>query len=91
MINFFQMGTGLHSVLLPLIFSLVIMMIVSFNMIISKRLVLFFPFFVFGLGLCFSSGFIFYDFYGIARDIFYIVFFVFVVEYYFILCREGKK
>jgi hypothetical protein len=45
----------------------------TINMIEKKRLNLFLPFFLIGFALCICAGFIFYDFYDLSSDTFFIV------------------
>ena len=70
--------------------SLIITTTAALNMIEKKRMSLFMPFFIFGLGICLTSAFMFYDFFGIAVDVFYTVSFVSIIGMFFIIWRAGK-
>jgi len=59
-------------------------------MIEKKRLSIFMPFFILGLGMCLTAAFMFYDFFGIAIDVFYTISFVVITGIFFILRRQTK-
>lgn len=90
MINMFQMGSSVYQILIALIFSLIITTTTALNMIEKKRLSVFLPFFIFGLGLCLTAAFMFYDFFGVAVDVFYTINFVVVIGMFFVIWRAGK-
>ena len=90
MVNMFQMGSSIYQISIALIFSLIITTTAAINMIEKKRSSLFMPFFIFGLGLCLTAAFMFYDFFGVAVDVFYTINFVVVVGMFFIIWRAGK-
>ena len=91
MANILQMSSGLIQITIALIISLIILMTSSLNMVEKRRLGLFMPFFIFGLGVCLTAAFMFYDFFGIAVDIFYTISFVSVVGMFFIIWKGGKS
>ena len=76
MIDFLQMSSSIYgaSGIIPLTIALVISLIIAttaaLNMIEKKRMSLFMPFFIFGLGICLTAAFMFYDFFGVAVDVF---------------------
>ena len=78
------------SIPLSLAVSLIITTTAALNMVEKKRMSLFIPFIVLGLGICLSIAFIFYDFFGVATDIFYIIIFVSVFGMFLVL-RWCKK
>jgi len=85
-----QSTNSLITVSIFLIFALFILTKSALNIVMKKRISVFRPFFVFGLGLCFVSGFIFYDFYGVAIDVYTIMKFIVVFGLLLILIRGGK-
>jgi len=90
MINIFQMSSGIYEILIVLVVALIITMTAALNMIEKKRINIFLPFFILGLGVCLSAGFMFYNFFGIAIDVFYIFSFVSAVGIFFIIKEAGK-
>ena len=91
MTNIFQMNSNIISISIALAVSLIIATTAALNMIEKKRMSLFMPFFIFGLGVCLTAAFMFYDFFGIAVDIFYTISFVSVVGMFFIIWKGGKS
>ena len=75
---------------ISLIVALFILTRTILNMVIKKRIGVFRPFFVLGLGLCLVSGFIFYGFYGIATDVYVILKFIVVLGLFCVLIRGGE-
>ncbi len=90
MVDLFQMGSSLIGISVNLIISLFIMTITAQNMIDKKRTRVFIPFFIIGIGLCLSSGFMFYNFFGVAVDVFFTFVFVSVIGM-FLIIKENKK
>ena len=96
MVDFLQMSSSIYgdSGIIPLVIALIVSLIIAttagLNMIERKRMSLFMPFFIFGLGICLTAAFMFYDFFGIAVDVFYTISFVSVVGMFFIIWRAGK-
>ncbi len=96
MIDFLQMSSNVYrdSGVIPLSIALAVSLIIAttaaLNMIEKKRMSLFMPFFIFGLGICLTAAFMFYDFFGVAVDVFYTISFVSVVGMFFIIWRAGK-
>lgn len=86
----FQLSSNVYQILITLVISLIIMTTASLNMIKKKRFDIFLPFFMFGLGLCLTAAFMFYDFFGVAVDVFYIISFVSVFGMFFIIWRSKK-
>lgn len=60
------------------------------NMLEKRRMSVFTPFFFIGLLLCLVSGFLFYNFFDLALDIFLIVKFVSIIGMFFVLWRASK-
>jgi len=85
------MGSEVYQISIALAVSLIIATTAALNMIEKKRMSLFMPFFIFGLGVCLTAAFMFYDFFGIAVDIFYTISFVSVVGMFFIIWKGGKS
>ena len=75
---------------ISLIVALFILTRTILNIVIKKRIGVFRPFFVLGLGLCLVSGFIFYGFYGIATDVYVILKFIVVLGLFCVLIRGGE-
>lgn len=90
MVNIFQIGPALWKILIILGFASIITTISVLKMVEKKRIVTFIPFFVSGLGLSLTAGFMFYDFFGVAVDIFYTFSFISVVGIFFIIWRATK-
>ena len=90
MIDIFQMSSNIYQILMALVVALIIMTIAALNMIEKKRINIFLPFFILGLGVCLTAGFMFYDFFGVAVDVFYIFIFVSAVGIFFIIKEAGK-
>ena len=90
MVNIFQMNSHIISISIALVASLIITTLAALNMVKKKRLNVFLPFFILGLGVCLTAAFMFYDFFGVAVDVFYIFSFVSVVGMFFILWRANK-
>ena len=90
MINIFQMSSGIYEILIVLVVALIIIIIAALNMIEKKRINIFLPFFILGLGICLTTAFMFYDFFGIAIDVFYTFIFVSAVGIFFIIKEAGK-
>jgi len=90
MVNIFQMNSHIISISIALVASLIITTLAALNMVKKKRLNVFLPFFILGLGVCLTAAFMFYDFFGVAVDVFYTFSFVSVVGMFFILWRIGK-
>jgi len=90
MVNIFQMGSTVYQISIALVISLIITTTSALNMVEKKRINVFLPFFIFGLGVCLTAAFMFYDFFGVAVDVFYAMSFVAVVGMFFILWRQGK-
>jgi len=57
------------------------------NMLEKRKMSTFIPFFVIGFFLCLVSGFLFYNFFDLALDIFLIVKFLSVMGMFFVLWR----
>jgi len=89
MVNF-QIGSSIYPISLMLIISLIIATTAALDMIKKKRINIFIPFFVLGLGVCLTAAFMLYDFFGVAVDVFYVFSFVSVVGIFFILWGQGK-
>ena len=85
------MGANIYQISIALGVALIITTTAALNMIEKKRMSLFMPFFIFGLGICLTAGFMFYDFFGIAVDVFYTISFVSVVGMFFIIWKGGKS
>lgn len=60
----------------------------ALDMIEEKKITTFMPFFILGLGLCLSAGFMFYDFYGIAVDVYLVFKFISGFGMFFLLWRS---
>ncbi len=90
MVNMFQMGFSVYQIAIALGVSLIIATTAALNMIEKKRLDIFIPFFIVGLGVCLTAAFMFYDFFGIAVDVFYVMAFVASVGIFFNLWRIDK-
>jgi len=90
MVNLFQMGDSMCHILIALVASLVITTFSALNMIEKKRINLFIPFFILGIGTCLLAGFMLNNFFGIAVDVFYVFCFVSVVGVFFILWRKTR-
>lgn len=90
MVNIFQISSNIYQISMILVISLIIIMTTTLNMVEKKRFSLFMPFFIFGLGLCLTSAFMFYDFYGVSMDVFYVFSFVIISEIFFKLWRRVK-
>jgi len=90
MVNIFQMNSHIISISIALVASLIITTLAALNMVKKKRLNVFLPFFILGLGVCLTAAFMFYDFFGVAVDVFYTFSFVVAVGMFFILWRIGK-
>jgi len=90
MVNIFQMNSNIIGISIALGVSLIITTTAALNMIDKKRINIFIPFFIFGLGVCLLAGFMFYDFFGVAVDVFYTISLVSVVGMFFIIWRAGK-
>jgi len=85
-----QTSHHIISVIVVLIISLYIIIKVVLDMIEKKKINIFIPFFVLGMGLCFGAGFMLYSFYDIASDIYLITRFVSIIGLFFILWRANK-
>ncbi len=90
MINILQISSNIYQISITLIISLIITTTVVLNMVKKKRLSLFMPFFIFGLGLCLASAFMFYGFYGVSMDVFYVFNFVIIAGIFFKLRGKVK-
>jgi len=90
MVNIFQMNSHIIDISIALVVSLIITTTAALNIIEKKRPNIFIPFFIFGLGVCLTAAFMFYDFFGIAVDVFYTISFVSAVGMFFIIWRAGK-
>ena len=90
MVNIIQIGTSIYHLSIALGIALIIITTSALNMIEKKRLGIFMPFFIFGLGLCLFAGFMFYGFFGVAIDVFYTISFVASTGIFFILWRQTK-
>ena len=90
MVNLFQMNSHIISILIALTISITILIKSALKMVEQKRFLIFIPFFVLGGGTCLFAGFMFYDFFGVAIDVFYTFCFVFVVSIFLVLLRCGK-
>jgi len=86
----FQMSSSIYNILIASVVSLFIIIKSALIMIEKKRLSTFMPFFIMGLGLCLTAGFIFYNFFGIATDVFFVFNFVSIIGIFFIIWRETK-
>jgi len=84
------MNSNIIGISIALGVSLIITTTAALNMIDKKRINIFIPFFIFGLGVCLLAGFMFYDFFGVAVDVFYTISLVSVVGMFFIIWRAGK-
>ena len=85
-----QAGNPIFIISITLIVALFILTRAILNMVMKKRIGVFRPFFVFGLGLCLVSGFMFYGFYGVATDVYVILKFIVVLGLFCVLIRGGK-
>lgn len=90
MADIFQMGSSIYQILIILVVSLIIATTAALNMVKKKRINIFLPFFILGLGICLTVGFMFYGFFGVAVDVFYVFSFVSIVGLFFILWRAIK-
>lgn len=90
MVNLLQMNSHIIGISIALGIALIIATTAALNMIEKKRMNLFIPFFVFGIGTCLLAGFMFYDFFGVAVDVFYVFSFVVVVWIFFEIWRSEK-
>lgn len=86
----FKTSHHIISVIIVLIISLYIATKSAINMVEKKRIKIFIPFFIFGVGLCLSAGLILHDFYGLASDIYLVIKFVLIVGLFFILWGKTK-
>jgi len=86
----FKTSHNLISIIVVLIISLYIISKSALNMIEKKRMNIFIPFFVLGMGLCFGVGFMLYNFYDTASDIYLITRFVSIIGLFFMLWRANK-
>lgn len=73
-----EFHNSIFAVALILITSLVIMVQTAISIIDKKRILVFRTFFIFGMGLCMVAGFMFYDFFGIAMDVYTVMKFIFI-------------
>ena len=85
-----QIGSSIFHILIILIIALFIIVRSALAMIEKKRLFLFTPFFILGLGLCLTAGFMFYGFFGVAVDVFYAFNFVAAIGIFFIIWRATR-
>ena len=85
MVNIFQIGPNIYQISIALIASLIVITITALNIIKEKRINIFTRFFIFGVGVCLFAGFMFYGFFGVATDVFYIFSLVSVIGMFFIL------
>ncbi len=90
MVNLLQIEPNILSISIVLGIALVIATKAALNMVERKKINIFVPFFTLGLGICLTAGFMFYNFFGVAIDIFYIFSFVSVIGIFFILWRTTK-
>lgn len=90
MVNIFQMNSDIIGISIALIISLIILTTAAINMVEKKRFSLFMPFFIWGLGICLLTGFMFYDFFGVAVDVFYTISFVVAFGLFFKLWLQIK-
>ncbi len=90
MVNIFQIGSSIYHISIALIASLIIITTATLDIINKKRINIFVPSFIFGIGVCFLTGFMFYGFFSVASDVFYIFSFVSVIGMFFNL-REAIK
>jgi len=88
--NLMQMGASIYHISIALIISIFIMVQSSLVMIEKQRIFTFIPFFMMGLGLCLTAGLMFYNFFGIAVDFFYIFNFVSIIGIFFIIWRATR-
>ena len=90
MINLLQIGSNIYYISFMLVISLIITAASALNMIHTKRINIFSPFFMLGLGTCLLTGFMFYNFFGVAIDVFYTFSLVSVIGMFSILWRIDK-
>jgi len=90
MVNILQISSNIYQISIALVVSLVIIMAATLNMIEKKRINVFIPFFILGLGTCLLTGFMFYDFFDVAIDVFYVFSLISIIGVFFILWRAGK-
>jgi len=75
-------------VIVTIVLALIILVRATVDMIIKRKCQFFMPFFIFGLALCLSAGFMFYGFFGIALDVYLAIKLVAVFGIFFMLWRK---
>jgi len=70
-----------------LIAALILLTQASLNIIMKKRVSLFMPFFGLGIALCLSAAFMFYNFFGIAVDVYLVIKLVAITSIFLMLWR----
>jgi len=88
--NIIQMGSSIYNILIALIIALFVVVQSILIMIDKHRINIFIPFFMIGLGLCLTAGLMFYNFFGIAVDFFYIFNFVSIIGICFVIWRATR-
>lgn len=86
--TFFGIDYSSISVMLSLVVALYILIKVSVAMIFKKSIDVFMPFFLMGISLCLSAGFIFYDFYDITTGVYLSTKFVLVLGTFYVIWRS---
>ncbi len=90
MVDFFQLSSSIYPIVATLGIALIIITITALNMIEKKRISVFLPFFIFGLGVCLTAGFMIHDFFGVAVDVLYVFSFVSAGVMFVVIRGAGK-
>ena len=90
MVNIFQMNSNIIGISIALAISLIITTMAALNMVGKKRINTFVPFFILGLGTCLTAAFMFYGFFGVSVDVFYVFSFISAVGIFFVIKGAGK-
>ena len=88
--NLLYMEAELPQIIICLAVVLILLTKSVFNMINKKSIKTFMPFFVLGLALCMTAGFMYYGFFGIAADMFLLWKFVAIIGMCVILWGNTK-
>ena len=90
MFSLFQISSEIWHISIVLGLAIIIATNAALKMVEKKKINIFIPFFVLGLGLSLTAGFMFYEFFGVALDIFDVFSFVLVAGIFFILWRVKR-
>jgi hypothetical protein len=90
MFSLFQISSEIWHISIVLGLAIIVATNAALKMVEKKKINIFIPFFVLGLGLCLTAGFMFYEFFGVALDIFDVFTFVLVAGIFFILWRVKR-